>query len=63
MSAESLLPWRVPEGGGGVARADVRDIVMIAGEDPYAWKGIDDTHRPGVRSVGEHHKKQVNRRR
>ena len=55
MSAESLLPWRTTEGV-GVARTDVRDIVMIAGEDPYAWKGIEDKARPGVRGVGEHHK-------
>lgn len=55
MSAESLLPWRHAEGSGGVARADYRDIVMIAGEDPYAWKGIEDHARPGVRSVGDHH--------
>ena len=58
MSAESLLPWRVPEGV-GAARADVRDIVMIAGEDPYAYKGIDDSARPGVRSIGDHHHKPV----
>lgn len=58
MSAESLLPWRVPEGV-GAARADFRDIVMIAGEDPYAWKGIEDSSRPGVRGVGEHHGKEV----
>ena len=55
MSAESLLPWRHAEGSGGVARADYRDIVMIAGEDPYAWKGFEDHARPGVRSVGDHH--------
>lgn len=52
MSAESLLPWRIQEGL-GVARMDHRDIVMIAGEDPYAWKGIDDIHRPHVRATGE----------
>ena len=54
MSAESLLPWRLPEDGDrGVARADYRDIVVVAGEDPYEWKGIEDIARPGVRASGE----------
>ncbi|QDP96007.1 phytanoyl-CoA dioxygenase family protein [Microlunatus elymi] len=45
MSAESLLPWhRVPDGV-GVAEHDSRDIVLVAGEDPYAYKGIEDLHR------------------
>ncbi len=52
MSAESLLPWRA-ENGIGPARADHRDIVMIAGTDPYAYKGISDGSRPHVRSTGE----------
>ena len=42
MSAESLLPWRRPEKPTPVARYDHRDIVMIAGEDPYAYKGIEE---------------------
>ena len=43
MSAESLLPWRHPGNGGvGVASHDFRDIVMIAGRDPYAWKGAEE---------------------
>ncbi|HEY6737377.1 MAG TPA: phytanoyl-CoA dioxygenase family protein, partial [Actinopolymorphaceae bacterium] len=49
MSAESLLPWsRVPDGV-HVAKHDYRDIVMVAGEDPYAYKGIQDHARPHVR--------------
>lgn len=52
MSAESLLPWRNEEGV-GPARADHRDIVMVAGEDPYAYKGIKDGTRPHVRASGE----------
>jgi len=52
MSAESLLPWFVQEGT-SVAKSDSRDIVMIAGEDPYAWKGLDDHHKPHMRSAGE----------
>jgi phytanoyl-CoA hydroxylase len=46
MSANSLLPWTT--GPGGPAE-DVRDIVMICGEDPYAWKGIEDLSIPYVR--------------
>lgn len=53
MSAESLLPWHLPQEGESMARADHRDIVMIAGEDPYAYKGTLDTARPHVRSSGE----------
>lgn len=54
MSAESLLPWgsqklsELP-----VSIMDNRDIVMIAGEDPYAWKGITDVHRGHVRPDGK----------
>ena len=47
MSAESLLPWtcgdRVPP------TQDNRDIVMVAGEDPYAWKGLQDHHPANLR--------------
>ena len=46
MSAESLLPWK----GGGT---DYRDIVVVAGEDPYAYKGTTDEARPHVRPSGE----------
>ena len=53
MSAESLLPWRPPKEGEQMAVADYRDIVMVAGTDPYAWKGTEDIAVPGVRSSGE----------
>ena len=46
MSAESLLPWHPPEAGEHMAMADYRDIVMVAGDDPYAYKGIEDIARP-----------------
>ena len=50
MSAESLLPWRFDgTGARGVASADFRDIVMIAGRDPYAWKGIEDVSFSHIR--------------
>jgi len=54
MSAESLLPWHW--GGapnGSVAGLDYRDIVMIAGQDPYSWKGIEDKATAHVRASGE----------
>jgi ectoine hydroxylase-related dioxygenase (phytanoyl-CoA dioxygenase family) len=53
MSAESLLPWRAPEEGEHMATADYRDIVMIAGRDPYSWKGIANRAKPSVRPSGE----------
>ncbi|MFA7237730.1 MAG: phytanoyl-CoA dioxygenase family protein [Phycisphaeraceae bacterium] len=53
MSASSLLPWFGIEGRGHVAQADFRDIVMIAGHDPYAWKGTEDLAKPHVRPSGE----------
>lgn len=42
MSAESLLAWRY-------AREDFRDIVLVAGQDPYAYKGIEHLASPQVR--------------
>ena len=38
MNAYSLLPWRLGEGE-RPATADCREILMVAGTDPYAWKG------------------------
>jgi phytanoyl-CoA hydroxylase len=46
MSAESLLPWRKPVEGEHMGIADYRDVVLVAGHDPYAYKGIDDLARP-----------------
>jgi phytanoyl-CoA hydroxylase len=53
MSAESLLPWHLPKEGEYMATADHRDIVMIAGRDPYSWKGATDFAKPHVRPSGE----------
>ena len=55
MSAESLLPWIWKSEGTRepVSQLDVRDIVMIAGEDPYAWRGVDSIHQPHVRPSGK----------
>lgn len=48
MSAESLLPWMSAEGA-FFGEYDFRDIVMVAGEDPYAYKGLRDITRPHSR--------------
>ncbi len=53
MSAESLLPWHTPEPGERMATADFREIIMVAGEDPYAYKGTRISGRPHVRSAGD----------
>lgn len=52
MSAQSLLPWRKPEEE-QMAIADYRDIVMVAGEDPYSWKGTEDLAKVSIRPSGE----------
>jgi hypothetical protein len=49
MSAESLLPWKEPEGD-YFGEYDYRDIVIVAGEDPYAYKGIRDLSKTYSRS-------------
>lgn len=53
MSASSLLPWRLPEENEYMAIADYRDIVMVAGKDPYFWKTTKDIAKPLVRPSGE----------
>ena len=45
MNAWLMLPWQMREGE-IPSRADYRDIVIVHGEDPYAWKGLED--RAGV---------------
>lgn len=52
MSAESLLPWWPPGEKQSMALADYRDIVMVAGTDPYAYKGTQDLAKPHVRAAG-----------
>lgn len=52
MSAESFLPWQ-PVEGTPIAKTDNRDIVMIAGKDPYAWKGLEDRFHCHVRPAGQ----------
>jgi ectoine hydroxylase-related dioxygenase (phytanoyl-CoA dioxygenase family) len=53
MSAESLLPWFMP--GPDVTQMgghDYRDIVMVAGQDPYAYKGTAQVARARLRPDG-----------
>lgn len=47
MSAQSLLPWDM--GPTPTLRKDYRDIVMISGDDPYAWKGTEQIIKPFLR--------------
>jgi phytanoyl-CoA hydroxylase len=47
MSAESLLPWSCS--GRFELKDDMRDIFMICGKDPYAWKGTEDLLEPYLR--------------
>jgi ectoine hydroxylase-related dioxygenase (phytanoyl-CoA dioxygenase family) len=53
MSAESLLPWFWPSDGEPMGTMDHRDIVLVAGEDPYAFKGTPDLMHPHIRPDGE----------
>ena len=54
MSAESLLPWGRPPEGVSTAKFDDRDIIMVAGVDPYAMNGTPakSRHRPALRAEG-----------
>jgi len=47
MSSESMLPW--DQDGKLAPTEDLRDIVPVAGIDPYAWKGIVDVNKPYLR--------------
>ncbi len=53
MSAESFLPWNCPKPGESMAKQDYRDIIMVAGNDPYAYKGVVEEAKPYVRASGE----------
>jgi ectoine hydroxylase-related dioxygenase (phytanoyl-CoA dioxygenase family) len=41
MSAQSLLPW-FHRPGVPIAKTDHRDVVLVAGRDPYAARGLED---------------------
>eukprot|EP01083_Nonionella_stella_P132058 401453_1 len=55
MSADSMLPWNYDDRLEGYVR-DARDIVMVCGDDPYEYKGIEDleTTKPFVREKADH---------
>jgi ectoine hydroxylase-related dioxygenase (phytanoyl-CoA dioxygenase family) len=56
MSAESFLPWSPPteeERKKGMAKLDNRDIVLVAGVDPFAYKGLIERHGAFIRGTGE----------
>jgi phytanoyl-CoA hydroxylase len=48
MSARSLLPWDWDHRLSPTR--DMRDVVVVAGRDPYAYKGIEDLTYPFVRN-------------
>lgn len=47
MSSESMLPW--DQDGKLPPTEDLRDIVIVAGKDPYAHKPIVDMNKPYLR--------------
>lgn len=47
MSAESMLPW--DQDGKLPHTEDLRDIILVAGVDPYEWKGGTDMNKPYLR--------------
>lgn len=47
MSAESMLPW--DQDGKLPATEDLRDIVLVAGKDPYDYKPLVDLNKPYLR--------------
>lgn len=53
MSAESFLPWQPPTPGENMGTLDFRDIVLVAGTDPYSYLGTEDLNSPHVRPSGE----------
>jgi phytanoyl-CoA hydroxylase len=55
MNAGSMLPW--DQDGNQPPTEDLRDIVMVAGTDPYAWKGTVDVNKPFLRPEILHIKK------
>ena len=41
MNAWSHLPWTQTKDGTSVAMSDSRRAILISGQDPYAWKGVE----------------------
>jgi hypothetical protein len=51
MNASSLLPWN-HQPGVHLGMTDHRDVVMVAGTDPYAWNPATDLSPVHVRKDG-----------
>ncbi len=51
MNAASLLPW-TPQDDVPIAMTDFRDVVLVAGTDPYAWQPAVELSRVEVRPDG-----------
>jgi ectoine hydroxylase-related dioxygenase (phytanoyl-CoA dioxygenase family) len=51
-NAATPMAWHPTDVSKASALYDYRDIVMVAGEDPYAWKGTPDIGRAYVRKPG-----------
>ncbi|HVU23026.1 MAG TPA: phytanoyl-CoA dioxygenase family protein [Opitutus sp.] len=54
MSCESFLPWRLPPASTNapMAKVDWRDVVVVAGRDPYAHHGYTDAASAHLREDG-----------
>jgi ectoine hydroxylase-related dioxygenase (phytanoyl-CoA dioxygenase family) len=52
-SCETRLPWGRPPEGEAVSHFDHRDIIIVAGKDPYAHRGYEEIHKPSVRPSGQ----------
>ena len=54
MSCESFLPWHPPAADykSGMAKHDYRDVVIVAGEDPYSHHGYTQIAEPLLRPDG-----------
>ena len=49
MSAQSLLGWCPPDDGQAMGTLDHRDILLVAGRDPYEASGITNVMQPRLR--------------
>jgi hypothetical protein len=47
MSAQSELPWKF--GDSRYAPVDYRDVVLVAGKDPFEARGVEDLALPYLR--------------
>ena len=52
MSCESFLPWQALPPKTSVAKHDYRDVVIVAGKDPYSYRGYADIAQPLLRRDG-----------